>query len=105
MEQDYWLGRTRTSSAMAEAASCAEARLAHLELAGRYSIMAAVAGRRFDEADVGAPFGGSVYYERLETGARWLASHAPTAAEHREHLGMANRYARLGGAADRRMPS
>lgn len=84
---------------MAEAAQCSEARLAHLELAGRYSIMAAVAGHGRTHADVGAAFGGSAYYERLETGARWMASQAPTAAEHREHLGMANRYARLGGEA------
>lgn len=41
MEQAYWLGRKRTSAANAKRASSAEARLAHLDLAGRYSIKAA----------------------------------------------------------------
>jgi hypothetical protein len=41
MEKKYWLGRKRASGAMARKASSAEARLIHLELAGRYSIRAA----------------------------------------------------------------
>ena len=45
MEQIYWLGRNRTSIANARAATSAEARLIHYELAGRYSIKAANAGR------------------------------------------------------------
>ena len=35
------------------------------------------------------------YYERLETGARWLASRAGEGAERDVHLGHADRYARL----------
>jgi hypothetical protein len=41
MEQKYWLGRKRASGEMARKATSAEARLIHLELAGRYSIRAA----------------------------------------------------------------
>jgi hypothetical protein len=46
MEQAYWLGRHRASLANARAATIAEARLIHYELAGRYSIKAANAGGR-----------------------------------------------------------
>jgi hypothetical protein len=35
------------------------------------------------------------YYQRLETGARWLASRAGGAAERETHLDHADRYARL----------
>lgn len=45
MEQAYWLARHRASLANARAATIAEARLIHYELAGRYSIKAANAGR------------------------------------------------------------
>ena len=41
MEKNYWIGRKRAAMAMARAASSAEARLIHYDLAGRYSIMAA----------------------------------------------------------------
>jgi len=41
MEQTYWLGRKRASLAMARASTDSEARLVHLDLAGRYSILAA----------------------------------------------------------------
>ncbi len=44
MEQKYWLSRKRAAGAMARRATSAEARLIHLELAGRYSIRAAHAG-------------------------------------------------------------
>ena len=44
MEQTYWLGRKRSSAANARRAKSAEARLVHLDLAGRYSIKAAQAG-------------------------------------------------------------
>ena len=44
MEKKYWLGRKRASGVMARKASSAEARLIHLELAGRYSIRAANCG-------------------------------------------------------------
>jgi hypothetical protein len=45
MEQAYWLSRKRASAANAKRALSAEARLAHLDLAGRYSIKAAAALR------------------------------------------------------------
>jgi len=41
MEKNYWIGRKRAAMAMARAASSAEARLIHYDLAGRYSIRAA----------------------------------------------------------------
>ena len=41
MEQTYWIGRQRNALAMARDAATSEARLAHYELAGRYSILAA----------------------------------------------------------------
>ena len=37
----------------------------------------------------------TAYYERLETGARWLASRSGAGAERDAHLGHADRYARL----------
>jgi hypothetical protein len=110
MEQAYWLRRNRAASQMARRANSAEARMAHLELAGRYSIMAAAASRRPDraaapaqlhlrvptgETEVDATFGGAAYYERLEAGARWMASQAHTAGERDRHINAANRYARL----------
>lgn len=44
MEQTYWLGRKGVSAANARQARSAEARLVHLDLAGRYSVKAAAAG-------------------------------------------------------------
>jgi len=41
MEKKYWIGRKRAAMAMARAASNAEARLIHYDLAGRYSVRAA----------------------------------------------------------------
>ena len=41
MDQEYWLRRKRASVVKANEATSARARLAHLELAGRYSIKAA----------------------------------------------------------------
>ena len=109
MEQTYWLGRTRQASAMARKAGSSRARLIHLDLAGRYSIMAAAsaAAQRTAREPLQAalavpaptldepPYGGTAYYERLETGARWLAARAPADGERDEHLGMAVRYGRL----------
>ncbi|HEX8262468.1 MAG TPA: hypothetical protein VF547_06305 [Allosphingosinicella sp.] len=43
MEQAYWLARKRASAANAKQAGSSEARLAHLDLAGRYSVKAAAA--------------------------------------------------------------
>jgi hypothetical protein len=47
MEQTYWLGRKRASLAMARASTDSEARLVHLDLAGRYSILAATSNLAF----------------------------------------------------------
>jgi hypothetical protein len=40
MEQRYWVDRKRASIANAEQATSSKARLAHYELAGRYSLKA-----------------------------------------------------------------
>ena len=98
MEHSYWLGRKRASVANARIAGCAVSRLVHLDLAGRYSILAARARSAAPaRAALGlqAPAADGAYYQRLETGARWEASRAVSEAERSEHLGMANRYARL----------
>jgi hypothetical protein len=101
MEQSYWLARKRSSAANARRAASSEARLVHLDLAGRYSVKAAAAARSpwtASEAVRPAP-ADAAYYERLETGARWLASRAPDGSEREAHLGHANHYARLRLAA------
>jgi len=41
MEKNYWLSRKRASVSMARNSTDAVARLVHLDLAGRYSILAA----------------------------------------------------------------
>jgi len=41
MDKAYWIGRKRASLRMARAATSAEARLIHYDLAGRYSVRAA----------------------------------------------------------------
>lgn len=41
MEKAYWIGRKRAAMRMARAATSAEARLIHYDLAGRYSVKAA----------------------------------------------------------------
>jgi len=106
MEKSYWLSRKRSSVANAASAGSAEARLIHLDLAGRYSVKAALAGAEVVAASVAPivaltlPEDDSPYYERLEIGARWLA--ARTGGDERDaHLGMADRYARLGRTATR----
>ena len=104
MEQSYWLGRKRAAAANARSADSSRARLVHLDLAGRYSVMAArSAAERSSGGEVQeglrpalAPpeMPDAAYYERLEIGARWLASRAATEAERNDHLGTANGYAR-----------
>ncbi|HMJ94053.1 MAG TPA: hypothetical protein VK472_08140 [Allosphingosinicella sp.] len=101
MEQSYWLGRKRSAAANARRAGSSRARLVHLDLAGRYSVMAAAAAAVPSAAGEGSGLRLSppespdwVHYERLEIGARWLASRAATEAERQEHLGTANGYAR-----------
>ena len=51
MDQAYWLRRKRASVVKANKATSARARLAHFELAGRYSIKAADAAPSHKEAD------------------------------------------------------
>lgn len=51
MDQAYWLRRKRASVVKANKATSARARLAHFELAGRYSIKAADAAPSPNEAD------------------------------------------------------
>lgn len=46
MEHKYWLGRKRASVANADLATTSEARLIHLELAGRYSVKAVDASNK-----------------------------------------------------------
>ena len=41
MEKKYWIGRQRAAMAMARAATDAEARLIHYDLAGRHGVRAA----------------------------------------------------------------
>jgi hypothetical protein len=43
MGKEYWIGRKHAAIAMARAATSAEARLIHYDLAGRYSIKAVLA--------------------------------------------------------------
>ena len=104
MEQSYWLGRRRDAAANARRAGGSRARLVHLDLAGRYSVMAALAGETRTKANSGREgaaltlppneYPDSAYYERLETGARWLASRAESESERQEHLATANLHAR-----------
>jgi hypothetical protein len=42
MENRYWIGRKRSAMGMAREAATAEARLIHYDLAGRYSVKAAL---------------------------------------------------------------
>jgi hypothetical protein len=95
-----------------EAAKGARARHARqrgllLDLAARYADLLAAAdealalagkageGVAAGRAPAPQPDADAAYYERLETGARWLASRTSSQEERDEHLGMANRYARL----------
>ena len=104
MEQSYWLRRMRASGANARSAGSSRARLIHFDLAGRYSVMAAHAAAERSAAEgarqelrlaVEPPeMPDAAHLERLEIGARWLASRAATEAERHEHLGTANFYAR-----------
>jgi len=41
MEKRYWIGRKRAAMSMARAATSAEARLIHYDMAGRYAVNAA----------------------------------------------------------------
>ena len=98
MEYSYWIGRKRASAANARGAACSSARLVHLDLAGRYSVLAAAAvaaNPRSAQSPAQLPLADARYYERLEVGARWLASRSASEGERHEHLGFANRYARL----------
>jgi hypothetical protein len=102
MEQNYRLCRKRASAANARGARTPELRLVHLDLAGRYSLKAAAASQTGEDPAADPRSRPAISfsmpeadYEQLETGARWLASRALDEAERHEHLGWANRYARL----------
>lgn len=62
MEQAYWLGRKRASLKMAQNAAGSEARLAHYDLAGRYSVKAMSADTRAIDLANAVPR--SLYLER-----------------------------------------
>jgi hypothetical protein len=101
MDQAYWLSRKRASAANAKSAGSAEARLAHLDLAGRYSVKAAAAAPALQPAALRLELprpetADPAYYGRLEAGALWLASQSGSEAERQDHLAMADRYGRLG---------
>ncbi len=56
MDKAYWLSRKRASLRLAQTAAGSEARLAHYELAGRYSVKAAlVQSHAVDLADALPP--------------------------------------------------
>ena len=57
MEKEFWLKRQRESVEMAEAATSSEARLIHLDLAGRYSIEAATVNVKANSASRATPSG------------------------------------------------
>jgi hypothetical protein len=95
MDHIYWLERQRASTANACMANGSQARLVHLDLAGRYSLKAAQSAPAQSVPAPSMP-PEAIGLEELETGARWLASRSADAAERHRHLGMANRYARLG---------
>ncbi|MFN3388029.1 MAG: hypothetical protein ACK40O_03800 [Allosphingosinicella sp.] len=75
MEHSYWLRRKSASAANARRAVSAQARLAHLDLAGRYSVNAATVAAG-EKLPAPAPdlAGSSGFYDQLETGVRWFAS-------------------------------
>lgn len=108
MEKTYWLSRERASTAMARKAGCSQSRLAHFELAGRYSVKAAnsaCARPMIAGTDAAAylpqPLLDDVlYYTQLEEGARFLASRSIGERERSRHLSMANHYAKLRLGAD-----
>ena len=77
-DQAYWLRRKRASVSKANMASSAEARLAHFDLAGRYSVKAAncdpsaehlaeVSHPEFDEAQLEALI--PIFYQRVRDDA------------------------------------
>jgi hypothetical protein len=55
MEKAYWLKRKRASLKMAKRASCSAARLAHYDLAGRYSVNALAAETQAADLAVSLP--------------------------------------------------
>jgi hypothetical protein len=108
MEQTYWLKRGRASAATARNAQCSRSRLAHFELAGRYSVKAAtIACSQIPVAEPATAvlqphLEDGVYYAQLEEGARYLASRSDGETERSRHLSMANHYGklRLGAGGD-----
>ena len=108
MDKTYWLDRERSSVAMANRASSAEARLIHYHMAGIYSVKAARAAssstlgqrlwlsRQLASRPRAAPELGDgsdeLYYLCLERGAMHLADTATLPSERSEHLEMARIY-------------
>lgn len=115
METKYWLSRQRAAIAMARAATSSRARLAHFELAGRYSLKAADAlpasglARRMavskiiassrDQEALAAANSDAFYYECLEQGAGYLAALATSPEQRAEHLRAGMLYARRAAEA------
>ena len=110
VDKKYWLARERTSLRMATVASSSRARLAHYDLAGRYSVKAAgTAGassrieRRLSASQAiastgeGQPLSAATsdafYYSCLEQGAKYLADRAADPDERAEHLRAGAAYA------------
>lgn len=89
MEQTYWLGRKRASAANARLAGSSEARLAHLDLAGRYSVKAAACAASTPAAPdprlalLQAEAAAADDYGRIEAGAAWLESRTGAGGEGR----------------------
>ncbi|HEY1604037.1 MAG TPA: hypothetical protein VGF77_00395 [Allosphingosinicella sp.] len=102
MERTYWLSRERASVSNARRATSAQSRLVHLDLAGRYSIKAALVSRAPARPETGVSLalpqpnrGDAEHYRQLEMGARWLASRSSNDQDRHEHLAMATKYSRL----------
>lgn len=103
MDKTYWQDRERASVAMARKARCSQSRLAHLDLAGRYSAKAAnsacglatVAGLAAPVVPLQPQLEDGIYYAQLEQGARFLASRSTGEIERSRHLSMANHYVKL----------
>ena len=109
MERAYWLSRQQASFMLARAATSADARLIHYDLAGRYSVKAAwstcertievvASVVRLDEPAVRpGPFdlADETYHRQLSEGARYSASEATSALQFAEHKRTAAKYMRL----------
>ena len=71
MEKEYWLRRKRASLTMARNATCSEARLAHYDLAGRYSLRAVSAETAIIDLANALPPPISVHHSRVPRQHLW----------------------------------